>query len=112
MRRALDFVKALGFFVLLALAAAWFAQRAEISVSGRALIIDGDSLVVDGQEIRLEGIDAPELSQTCLMSGDGSQHECGRRAKAHLRLITEQGVVCTGWEFDRYQRFARQLHGR
>ena len=30
-----------------------------------AIVIDGDSMRADGEEIRLLGIDAPELRQTC-----------------------------------------------
>ena len=34
-------------------------------VSGLAIVTDGDSLKIDNNKIRLVGIDAPELKQTC-----------------------------------------------
>jgi endonuclease YncB( thermonuclease family) len=35
------------------------------TISGTATVKDGDSLMIGGLEVRLHGIDAPELDQTC-----------------------------------------------
>lgn len=74
------------------------------SLSGRAVVQDGDSLIVEGSPIRLEGIDAPEYSQTC-QSAKRSR-PCGRMARDHLRgLIDGEPVDCESFEVDRYDRF-------
>ena len=33
--------------------------------TGPARVIDGDTIVIAGERIRLHGIDAPEMKQTC-----------------------------------------------
>jgi len=37
-------------------------------IVGWARVIDGDTIDISGTRIRLDGIDAPESSQTCLLS--------------------------------------------
>ena len=46
---------------------------------------DGDSLMVGNREVRLFGIDAPELDQSCTRSGQ--RLSCGSEAKAHLAQL-------------------------
>jgi len=91
---------------ILAAAAASFAvlrRQSDRDFTGVAEAIDGDSLRLAGQEIRLKGIDAPELSQTCAVSGRISP--CGRDARAALRRILGTGLAtCVGGEHDRYGR--------
>ena len=71
--------------------------------SGRGYAVDGDSLSVSGISIRLFGIDAPELSQTC-KRGD-AQWPCGREAKRQLQaLIDGNTVECRGRGIDDYGR--------
>jgi endonuclease YncB( thermonuclease family) len=66
--------------------------------------IDGDSLRADGEEIRLLGIDAPELRQTC-RDQRGRNWACGRDARDQLRRILARGNVrCASGEKDRYGR--------
>lgn len=73
------------------------------SITGQAQVIDGDSLVVAGHRIRLIGIDAPELSQTC--STQGTDWTCGERAKRILEeLVRDQSVHCRIQGFDQYER--------
>ena len=73
-------------------------------VKGRARVIDGDSLRVKGVEVRLHGIDAPELRQTCRDSR-GRRYACGRMARAHLqRLLAGRMVTCRRVTTDRYGR--------
>jgi endonuclease YncB( thermonuclease family) len=67
-------------------------------------VIDGDTLRAAGGRIRLSGIDAPELSQTCR---DAQAHEwsCGQAAKARLvELVSRGDVACAARGHDRYGR--------
>lgn len=71
--------------------------------TGNARARDGDSLVLNDMEVRLFGIDAPELNQTC--DGDAGEYPCGREALAALRaLLKNQTITCKSWETDRYGR--------
>lgn len=72
-------------------------------ISGDAHVMDGDSLNVSGTEVRLFGIDAPELDQTC--DRDGAIWRCGEMAKAQLaKLVAGQQVECRGQGVDQYRR--------
>ena len=55
------------FFVLVALLAAKLSQpkAPTQSLAGKAYVIDGDTISISGNHIRLQGIDAPELDQSC-----------------------------------------------
>ncbi len=73
------------------------------SITGLAQVSDGDSLMVAGHRIRLIGIDAPELSQTC--STQGTAWACGERARRVLEdLVKDQSVHCRTQGFDQYER--------
>lgn len=68
-------------------------------VSGEASVIDGDTLVIGAEKIRLFGIDAPELDQTCSL--EGKDWACGEEAAAQLRGVTAGQIVrCDGTERD------------
>ncbi len=70
---------------------------------GRPVIIDGDSLVLAGVRIRLKGIDAPEIGQSC--TGMDGAFECGREARIRLRkFVGVSQISCQGWQYDKYQR--------
>jgi len=72
--------------------------------SARASVIDGDTLRVGGERIRLLGIDAPELSQTCRDEA-GREWLCGREARDRLNALVGQGEVnCATNSLDRYGR--------
>ncbi|WP_457585948.1 thermonuclease family protein [Ensifer canadensis] len=58
-------------------------------LSGVASASDGDSLRLDGRRIRLEGIDAPEIGQTC--NRDGAEWDCGADARQRLRAMVAGG---------------------
>ncbi|WP_052130016.1 thermonuclease family protein [Sphingomonas sp. 35-24ZXX] len=76
-----------------------FAQ----SVTGVAQVSDGDSLVIAGHRIRLFGIDAPELSQTC--STNAAAWACGESAKRALEgLVDGQTIACQVQGYDQYER--------
>ncbi|MEO0327754.1 MAG: thermonuclease family protein [Pseudomonadota bacterium] len=102
----MDYLKTLVFFILMAFAIAWLSNFSETEISGSARAMDGDSLMLDGVEIRLEGIDAPELSQSCTTAKNSEKtYLCGREARAFLRdLIRGQDVVCTSSEQDKFDR--------
>lgn len=67
-------------------------------------VIDGDTLVLDGERIRLHGIDAPELRQTC-DTARGEPWACGRWARDRLSALIGAGSVqCETVDTDRYGR--------
>ena len=69
-----------------------------------AMAIDGDTLRAGDTRIRILGIDAPELSQTC-RDEDGRVWLCGSEAHARLRSLVGFGLVeCTSSSTDRYDR--------
>lgn len=71
--------------------------------TGNARAKDGDSLTLNGAEVRLFGVDAPELNQTC--GGNAGEYPCGREALAALRaLLRNKAITCKSWETDRYGR--------
>ncbi len=72
---------------------------------GPATVVDGDTIVVEGEKLRLSGIDAPELDQTCF-DASGTAFACGKVARDGLqRMIEGQSVRCVSEGRDRYGRF-------
>lgn len=72
-------------------------------ISGPARAADGDSLDLSGISVRLHGVDAPELAQSC--QRDGSTWMCGREAQGRLAsLIAGRQVVCDQKDVDDYGR--------
>ncbi len=85
------------------------------AIYGPARVLSGDTLVVNGQVIRLYGIAAPEIRQTCAQS-DGRGYRCGQKSavwlndwlrdnivECHLIKQNQQGVItgmCTLGEYD------------
>ena len=59
--------------------------------SGNATAKDGDSLVLNGTEVRLHGIDAPELHQSC--NGPAGEYPCGREALQELRNLLDGKTI-------------------
>ncbi|SFQ96256.1 thermonuclease family protein [Poseidonocella sedimentorum] len=73
------------------------------AAEGRAQVTDGDTLTVAGEKVRLHGIDAPEMKQTC--DRDGRAWACGTWARDMLRALVRQGPVrCVETDRDRYGR--------
>jgi endonuclease YncB( thermonuclease family) len=63
-------------------------------IKGPAIVLDGNSLDVQGQQIRMHGVDAPELDQTCA-DISGKRYYCGRRAAFELAdWIGDRQVRC------------------
>ena len=84
----------------------WLAAQPAFAVtlSGTARAVDGDTLDLSGQRVRLIGIDAPELDQSCQRGGQG--WACGDWARDALReRIKGQAVACEATGQDRYGRW-------
>ena len=76
----------------LAASAVLASAPALAEITGTPEIIDGDTLELEGQTIRLYGIDAPELGQTCTIKGRA--YDCGKIARTALLDLTA-GVAVT-----------------
>lgn len=77
-------------------------------ITGKVRVVDGDTIHLGDTRIRLEGIDAPEMSQTC-GSGMFGTWPCGTAAKAALeRMIGQQPVTCRSRGHDVYGRVLAQ----
>lgn len=77
---------------------------AGILAASLALAADGDSFHAGADHVRLWGIDAPELAQTCLRP-DGRRWACGQAAKAAMAGMLAGGPLdCQARGRDRYRR--------
>lgn len=73
------------------------------TLEGRAFVTDGDTIRIGDAKIRLKGIDAPEMEQTCFHSE--RSYRCGDAARrALIDLVAGQDVKCRAGGRDRYQR--------
>ncbi|MGR7994823.1 thermonuclease family protein [Xanthobacter sp. ZOL 2024] len=99
--RILDVIVAFAIVLAVGLVAEWLTRKEVLS--GTATVSDGDSFTLNHQRIRLEGIDAPELRQTC--QRDGTSWPCGEVARFGLAELVLRGpVFCTSGSRDRYDR--------
>jgi endonuclease YncB( thermonuclease family) len=93
--------------VVVLLACAALAARldpADPPLAGRARISDGDSFHLGTERIRLLGVDAPELDQTCT-DAKGDDWPCGRRARDLLAsLVAGETLDCQPNGHDRFGR--------
>jgi endonuclease YncB( thermonuclease family) len=65
---------------------------------------DGDSFTIGNRKLRLKGIDAPELHQTC-SDAKGLIWACGEAShQAMISLLAEHGLSCVTDVSDRYGR--------
>ncbi|MEL6504414.1 MAG: thermonuclease family protein [Pseudomonadota bacterium] len=101
-RRGRGFVTTLALFALLVGAIVWLDGSNRQNFTGAAIAVDGDSLQMGGKRLRLSGIDAPELAQTCDVAG--RLWPCGRQARASLRRLIAKDLSCTTTGLDRYDR--------
>jgi endonuclease YncB( thermonuclease family) len=86
-------------FVLLALPGAAFAD-----FSGPVRVIDGDTLDVGTVRVRLHGIDAPEMAQSCV-TRTGRDIACGVWVRDETeRRLAGRAARCTALDTDRYGR--------
>jgi len=81
-----------------------FTISGEVSVTK---VSDGDSLRSGRLKIRLHGIDAPELKQTC-KAADGGSWRCGEASRAALAAMTDRPLHCELRDVDRYGRLVRR----
>ena len=82
-------------FVVAALLAAFTPTLANArGPAGPARAVDGDTLEVGGEEVRLYGIDAPELHQTC-RRGD-EEWSCGAIAARQLARAAAENARAQG----------------
>jgi endonuclease YncB( thermonuclease family) len=73
--------------------------------TGDARASDGDSLFVGGDRIRLIGLDAPELDQTCWRE-TGEEWSCGRDSRNLMaELLARGSISCLTAGADRFGRF-------
>lgn len=76
---------------------------AQDTITGIPTITDGDTIKIDKVKIRLHGIDAPELNQSCKKAG--RSYQCGSESKKFLiNLIGNDEVTCKVLDTDRYKR--------
>jgi len=79
------------------------AERLTPALTGAVRVADGDSFELGGERVRLDGIDAPELHQSC--GAQGRTWPCGEKAKAALAALVASGAVsCRPVDEDRYGR--------
>jgi endonuclease YncB( thermonuclease family) len=71
--------------------------------AGQVYVIDGDTIAMSELRVRLHGIDAPELSQTC-KDQSGQVWACGHWAKSVLEDMLKSDVSCFEQDVDRYGR--------
>ncbi len=85
--------KVRGGLALLAAVLALAAVPARADITGKARVIDGHTVEVAGRRVRLHGIHAPALDQTCRWPG--RTIDCGTLAKLALMDLTAgTDVVC------------------
>jgi endonuclease YncB( thermonuclease family) len=73
-------------------------------IVGQGRVVDGDTLDVGQTRVRLEGIDAPEMVQTC-QTAVGEVWSCGTAAAALLRSLAQQkDLACDRTGIDKYGR--------
>ncbi|MEO0937963.1 MAG: thermonuclease family protein [Pseudomonadota bacterium] len=73
-------------------------------ISGPIRVIDADTIDVGGQRVRLYGIDAPEIDQTCATE-HGVAYHCGQWVRQKVAERFQHRIArCTALTIDRYGR--------
>lgn len=107
LRKAVRSLSVLAFFaavIWLIVALDRFNETGADALSGKAYVSDGDTLRIAGVRVRLLGIDAPELKQSCVNT-DGDDWPCGQAARdLMMSLVANTRIQCTGDTHDRYHR--------
>ena len=82
-------------FLVLALGAFALSAAAE-ELSGRGKVMDSNTIEIGGRRVRLAGVDAPDLAQTC-PTRKGENYPCGRVAAQTLVALIKDGPLrCVG----------------
>tara|TARA_Y100001970_G_scaffold265980_1_gene354132 strand:- start:74 stop:601 length:528 start_codon:yes stop_codon:yes gene_type:complete len=89
-------------------------------ISGNAQIIDGDTIKINSKKIRLYGIDAPELKQTCKKTylkinffAFTKDYPCGKISTEKLKKkINNKVITCKILDTDRYKRLIGECFKR
>lgn len=69
-------------------------------ISGKARVVDSNTLEIGARRVRLIGVDAPDLDQTC-PTRKGETYPCGRVAAETLAKLVKDGpLVCRGDKTD------------
>ena len=93
--------KLLIIFYLILCSSVSFAEKI---IEGKAKIIDGDTIHIGKNKIRLHGIDAPEINQTC--EKNNITWLCGENAtNALVNIINSQKIICNIKDIDQYNRY-------
>lgn len=101
MRARLDLLFAA--LLLSGLAAGAFLLGRPERLAGAVRVVDGDTVELGGRRLRLSGLDAPEIGQTC--GEAGGAYPCGEAARDALRVLVGSGpVACAISGRDRYGR--------
>lgn len=109
LRRGRDLGLALAVLVLLALIVLRVEMGRQEMASGPARVVDGDTLMMGPESIRLSGIDAPELRQTCLKND--AEWTCGVAARDTLKgMVQGKDIDCVTHGRDRYHRLLGVCH--
>ena len=91
------------------------SANSELIISGEAVITDGDTLKISSNKIRLSGIDAPEIKQTCKkifidfgFFSLNKNYFCGELSKKELLKFTNNHIIFCKVE-DKKDFFGRYL---
>jgi endonuclease YncB( thermonuclease family) len=88
--------------LVLALVIPAAATEARWVLTGSASVSDGDTIEIGDDIVRLFGIDAAELSQSCSTKGE-TRWRCGTQARNRLiEIIDGRDVRCVGDQRDDY----------
>lgn len=80
------------------------ASLCAADVAGRIDVVDGDTIRVSGQTVRIFGVDAPEVKQTC-QAANGTEWACGVWVSNELRRSFQgKYASCVEVDQDRYGR--------
>ena len=107
-------------YIIIILTLFYFQIIQASEIIGLPKVIDGDSIHIKSYKIRLEGIDAPEISQKCkkpylqiIFFTFQKDYYCGQVSKKKLiQKIGNKSVKCILLGKDRYKRYlAKCLKG-
>lgn len=87
-------------------------STAQGRIQGYPRVIDGDTIAFGKVKIRIEGIDAPEITQRCRRADD-SVYRCGQLATSMLRARIGLGKVsCEIMGKGKYGRYIGICHAQ